>query len=557
MWITFSLSRAGKRIAALALASFVMLQPGYGQQERPADRDRDRGARRESYLPLSPGFKWVLRSPASEKPMVFEVLREDQSGFRLRSTTPWGSSEWTLVEDHGVFLMAAYGAEGRVMPLPNRPAYVDFTRAAGEKWSNGLGEMSILSRDASVASATREYRDCVVFRHTAGKTQLVYTFARGVGYVQFGEGKSAFVLDESSSNLRGAGRSSDVSGRPVPVEEPAPARAQAEPVSLSRSRNRPLFGITPNKFANEPMTVATMTQRFHQTLEAGAGFLVVNGKWSELEPRQGRYEFGSLNTTLAAADEGRLPVSFTLRLIDTIARDEPSDLRGRRWSDGRLQERLLGLIDALAPLLKGRARWFIFGYEIDGYLAKHRDEQRDFVELYRLASERIRQQIPGIQVGSTIMYAGLDMLTGPLADLNRQLDFVSLTYCPMGPDFTVQEPTVLPGDFRHMKQIAAGRQLVFQEIAFPTSPATRSNQEKQAEFYRLAFGEFARDPGAFGAINFMTLADLSDEQGGQYAAYYGQRHNEAFKGTLQSLGMFDAHGQPKKSWFVLRENLRR
>src|SRR5580765_145481 len=94
----------------------------------------------DSYLPLAVGNKWVLRSPNQRKPAVFEVVGRDGSGFLLQSTTPWGSSRWALTDDGGKFFMTAYGngTSGPMMPMPDGPLYLDFTRAPGEKWSNAL-----------------------------------------------------------------------------------------------------------------------------------------------------------------------------------------------------------------------------------------------------------------------------------------------------------------------------------------------------------------------------------------------------------------------------------
>ena len=311
------------------------------------------------------------------------------------------------------------------------------------------------------------------------------------------------------------------------------------------------IGITPNRFANEPLTADVMMARFSQTLDAGAGFLVVNGKWAELEPREGHYTLDSISQALSVAVDASIPISYTLRVIDTIARDVPADLRGKRWSDRELQTRLLRLIDTIVPLIRDRARWFMFGYESDGYFTKHPNEARDFIQLHRLVKERIKQLAPGIEVSSTVTYAGIDQLKGPLQMLNGQLDFLALTYAPLQPDFTVKDPSVLPADFARMKEIAAGRRIVFQEIAYPTSPAARSSEDKQAEFYRLALGELKRDAPAFAAVNFMNLADLSDEDAEQFSSFYGLKGHAAFKGVLQTLGLFDKDGRPKKSWAIL------
>jgi hypothetical protein len=506
------------------------------------------------YLPLAVGQKWILRNPSHQAPVVFEVTGREADGFRMRSTTPWGMSEWVLVEQDGKYSMIAYGVGGPMQPLPTKPVYLDFTRPAGSKWSGALGNLALISRTITVRSATRTYTDCIQIRQESGGN-LLFTFAKGIGYVQFGEGRNAFVIDEAASQV--AGIEAGLGAKPG-APHAASASPPVAPSNLRSARAKRLagsdpfpIGITPNRYANEPLTVEVMMARFAQTLDAGAGFLVANGKWAELEPRKGEYAIDSVHQVLSVAAGADIPVSFTLRVIDTIVRDVPADLRARSWSDQAMRARLLGLIDTIAPLLKGRARWFMFGYEIDGYATKHPREMPEFIELYRLVKARMKQLVPDIPVSCTLTFTGLDQLRGPLKSLNEQLDFLALTYAPLQPDFTARNPSVVPADFAHIKEIAAGRKIFFQEIAYPTSPAARGSEENQAEFYRLALAELKRNSSAFAAVNFMTLADLSDDDAERFASFYGMKGNAAFKGVLQTLGLFDKNGNPKKSWDVL------
>lgn len=508
------------------------------------------------YLPLAVGVRWVLKSPSTPTPAVFEVLERDGAGYKIRSSHPWGSSEWTLERQGEKFVMTAYGQGGTMMPLKDRPVYLDFTRGSGESWSSALGKFKLDSKSQTVKTRDEVFENCVQIRHKAGKSDLVFVFARGVGYVQFGEGSSAFVLDREASRLPGAkpGPSSSAGsapGVPKPRGNPPARRSRAG------AEGKPLFGLTPNKFASEPLTLEVMTKRFNQTVDAGVTFLVGNGEWAQLEPSPGQYDFNSVQQLTAVAGPANLPLSYTLRVVNTIMRDVPKDLQRTSWSDEKMKSRLLKLIDALAPHLKGHVRWFMLGYEIDGYFEKHAKEVEPFVELQGLATRRMKELIPDVKVSTTLTFTSLGELHGRFSALDRQMEFLSLTYLPLKPGFTVNDPSVLPADFARMKEFAAGRKIVFQEIAYPTAPSTNGSQDKQAEFYRLAFQEFARDPAAFAAVNFMNLADLSDDSSRQYANFYGMRGHEPFRGLLQSLGLFDTNGEPKKAWAVLRQNLQR
>lgn len=509
-----------------------------------------------SYLPLAVGNKWVLRNTGDREPVVFEVIRRETDGFVIRSTTPWGSTRWTLSDDGGKFYMTGYGngPTGPMMPLPAGPVYLDFNRAPGDKWSNALGSVTMISKSAVVETPDRTWSDCVQIEHKSKSSKLVSTFAQGVGYVQFGEGNGAYTLDVSSSTLPSAGGSTEPSApglrqREKPSDGPSPAAARP-------SHRGVFFGLTPNRFANEPLTEAVMVNRLQQTVDAGVTYLSGTAKWAELEPSPGEFALDSVSTFLAAAARFNLPVSYTVRVIDTIARDVPDDLKKTKWDDPKMQARALSLIEAIAPLLRDHVGWLSIGYESDSYLAKRPAEINGFTVLHAAIRERVRELLPGIRFSSTFMFSGLGSLTGELKKLNSQLDFLSLTYCPLRPDFTVMDPSVVPADFARMKQVAAGRKIILQEIGYPTAPVTGGSEEKQAEFYRLAFTEISRAPAAFNAVNFMNLADLSRDTVRQFTDYY-QLHTPAFEGVLQTMGLFNEEGEPKKAWAVLQTLLKR
>jgi len=173
---------------------FLAIAPAYAQE----------------YLPLAVGNRWVLRnSKLPDKPFTIEITQQKGEGYRFASTTPWGRSGWTLINRGGKYFMTEYGnSNDQWMPIPDGNLYFDFSSPAGSKWSNQLGVHAVVSTSVQVRSANRTFDHCVQIKHTTGKTDTVFTFGPGVGFVQFGEGAEAFVLDENSSNLPGRRMSS-------------------------------------------------------------------------------------------------------------------------------------------------------------------------------------------------------------------------------------------------------------------------------------------------------------------------------------------------------------
>lgn len=325
----------------------------------------------------------------------------------------------------------------------------------------------------------------------------------------------------------------------------------------AEERPRTLIGITANTFANEGKTPEALFKRFSQTVETGINFISGNGTWAEFERLPGHFTLGSPQFLASTAQNLDLPISFTIRIIDNVNRTVPSDLQGRSFDSPEMVSRLLDLITEVVPIIRGRARWLILGYEVDSYFRNHPEEIRAFSELFRIASRRVKELAPELRVSTGLTYYGLTELTETLPSLNSQLDFLAITYTPLNPDFTVQAASVLPADFARMKTAAAGRKIVLSEIGYPTSGLNHSSEAEQESFYALALSEFSAAPDSFEAGNFMTLADLTEEDAKAYSSFYDPGNQvPLLKSALQTLGMFDANGRGKPAWLLLSSYLR-
>jgi hypothetical protein len=514
------------------------------------------------YLPLAQGKKWVLKNPKQNRPIEIEVLGEQNGEYHVRFTSPWNSADWKLTPRDGMVALTGYGANGQTMPLPADTIFFDFVSKQGRSWTNAAGKLAVVTRGATVNGNGKSYQNCITVRQEAGGSKFLYTFSAGVGFVQFGEGAGAFVLDEGASRMSARASAADAAAPPsTGTRSGGGGFARTAPDRPARSvdshARKPLLGVTVTTFANEEDHPNNLMKRFDQSMQTGVTYISGAGKWTELEPGKGKYKLDSIDFQSHLAQTNGAKMSYTLRLIDTIHKAVPQDLMKKGWMDAEMQKRALRLVDALAPVLRNRVQWFVFGNEIDGYFDKHPDEVRDFVRLYDLVAARLHDAVPGIKVASSVQFGGIDKLNGPLQALNDRFEFLMLTYYPMNGDFTVQEPDAPLRDLPRMKAAANGRQVVLQEIGYPTGSANKSNQDLQARFFRNVFSEMRKDPQTFAAGNVFLMADLRDKFARDLAYYYGITGHEPFRMFLQTLGMFDGDGRPKKSWSVFQSELAR
>ena len=542
-----------KIIGLLAVASLALSLFFFGTSGKTTSARLERSGEGQNYLNLSVGKRWVLRSSTTPKPIELTVLSMENGSYQLEFKNPWVSSVLLLEPVGQKIVLRALTMGGQTKPYPDPPVYWDFGLADGQKWSNTIGTMSVVSRHSTV-QASRTYQDCIQIKEVdPNGTQLFWTFAPGVGFVQFGEGKWAFVLDEKSSDLVGGSAAAPGAARGAtstapPVIPPAGVLPRTAVVTKG-----PWMALAANPAANEPFDAKTVNQRFDQSVRAGVSYVYLSPKWNELEPRPKEYRFKDIDFQIGQAVQHGLPIICNVRVVDTNQRAMPPDLEKRSFNDPQVRERLLALLAALMPRFQNQAKFMLVGNEIDGYFKGHPGEVSEYRELYLVAAKQIKQLQPGTPVSTTITFDGMNVADSLLKPLLDSTDFFSLTYYPLTPDFTVRDPDTVKGDFSRIKAAARDKKILLQEVGYPSSPLNNSSEEKQAALCRNVLQQLRAEKGNFIGAYWFTMSDFPDSVVKDLARYYKLSNADRFKAFLGTLGMFDQRGNPKKSWQVFSE----
>jgi hypothetical protein len=537
------------RLGWIATAASVTLLCLFGIIEFTPKAPAERVGEGQDYLTLAPGKRWVLRSSSSSQPIELRVAAGERGSYQLQFNNPWINSVLLLEPIGQKMLLLALTMGGQTKSYSDPPVYFDFGLPEGQKWSNTIGTMTILSRHRTV-QAGQTYQNCVEIKEVDSTgSQLFWTFAPGVGFVQFGEGKTAFVLDEKSSDLVGK-----TAGSAVPISE------TKRPVTSTESSPRtPVvttgawMALAANPAANQSFDAKTLNERFEQSVHAGVSYVYLSPKWNELEPRPGKYNFKDLDFQISQAVQHGLPLICNVRIVDTNQTAMPADLEKRSFNDPQLRERLLSLLAALMPRFQGRAKYMLIGNEIDGYFKGHPGEVADYRDLYLAAATRLKQLQPDTAVSTTITFDGMSVADGLLKPLMDVTDFFSLTYYPLTPDFAVRDPDSVQGDFARIKVAAHNKKILLQEVGYPSSPLNKSSEEKQAALCRNVLNQLRTHKEDFIGAYWFTMCDFPDSVVQNLAKYYQLADADRFKGFLGSLGMFDQRGNPKKSWLVFSQ----
>jgi hypothetical protein len=498
-----------------------------------------------NYLPLDQGRRWVLRSPASSKPIVLEVIASKADVVQLLFDNPWISSELRLLAREGRIYVTALTMNGQTADLPPGTLYWDITAAEKQTYASSIGQYQIVSRHKTVKAMGRAFQDCVEIEETNKKgDKLYWTFAPDTGFIQFGEGKDAFILE----SVTAGGKS----------REPAPPKVFASPRSSAAVPPRAgaiRVALAANPFANEDFTPRSVQARFRQAREAGVNLIYISPKWNEIETSREKYKFSDIDYQIGQAVHDNLPAILHIRVIDTNQRAMPSDLTGKHFDDEETGKRLDKLLDAVIGRLEGRVHHFLLGNEIEGYFKQHPGEVQAYAKLVARGAARIKSRVADAQISVSTTVAGIEN-TGTLRPILDQTTFFALTYYPLSPDFIVRDPSTVDSDFPRILAAAGAKQIFLQEVGCPTSATNGGSEEKQAEFFSRVLDRVSANANRFIGVNFTFMSDFSDSLVKTFSSYYKMPGADRFASFLKSLGMFDDKGRPKKSWPMFERKVR-
>ncbi len=283
---------------------------------------------------------------------------------------------------------------------------------------------------------------------------------------------------------------------------------------------------------------------------AGARGAFNSNTWSALEASQGVYKLTDLFNGLEYLGNKRGFVLLEgIQMLNTTAKETPSDLMGVPFDSPKMKARFHALIDRIRPHLNSHVKYISIGNEVDVYLGTHPSEQSSYENFYADAAKYVKAAAPWVKVGVTFTYDGARGDQHALMQkLNRWSDIVLLTYYPLGDNFVVREPDAPLADLPRMVTLAQGRPLILQEVGYPAAARLDSSDEKQATFVRNVYAAWSRVGGAIPFLNFFLEHDIPQQQCDSFSRYYGLPGNQNFGAFLCSLGLRRVDGRPKAGW---------
>lgn len=282
---------------------------------------------------------------------------------------------------------------------------------------------------------------------------------------------------------------------------------------------------------------------------AGARGMVETQTWSSLEPSPGQYSLQNLQSDLNFQAGRELQTYLGIQVINTVPKEVPTDLMSVSWDDPQMKARFHALLDAIKPLLTPQVAYISIGNEVDRYLSGHPLEWTAYQNFYEDALAYIHQTLPGIRVGVTTTFGGASGgAQASVAALNRMSDVLIFTYYPLGGGFVPNVPQLPTTDFPTMLALAGTKEVVLQEVGYPSSTVISSSEANQAAFVNEFFQAWQNTGQRIPFLSFFLLHDFTPSFCAALNAYYQSPPDPAFQAYLCSLGLRHDDGTEKPAW---------
>jgi hypothetical protein len=289
----------------------------------------------------------------------------------------------------------------------------------------------------------------------------------------------------------------------------------------------------------------------------GAEVVSLSVFWDEIEtePMEYRPDPNWLEIANTYYSSRGVQVSLVISVIDTVNKRVPNDLANTPFDDPAMIERFRGLLDYVFSQIPDlELTSLAIGNEIDGYLGTDTDLWLQYQEFFEATSAYARTLHPGLLIGSKAMLSGL---TGyareELQALNQFSDVIMVTYYPLNDDFTVRDPSVVETDLAEVVAEYEGRPIFVLEAGYPSSSASGSSEEQQADFVSELFRAWDAHASQIPVLFVTWLTDLPQSSVNDLSDYYSLTDHR-FAEYLRTLGLrtYPGSGRDKAAFLVLK-----
>lgn len=291
---------------------------------------------------------------------------------------------------------------------------------------------------------------------------------------------------------------------------------------------------------------------FQLAKSLGSEVTSLSMNWKDIETAPGKYEDPAGNLAIANVYyPQKSKLALYVRAVDTASKMAPADLETVPFTDRKMAERYLKMIDWVFTQIPDVELLFLsVGDEIDLMMGDNKEPYREFGVFLKTVREEIKKKRPNLRVGFTATLYGLtEKVPEELKALNQYSDAVFVSYYPVDEGLGMKEPSAIAADYEALVRKYPNRTIYIEQTGYPTSPFLKSSEAKQREFVRETFRAWDTHASHIKYISFAWLTDLPQTSLDAYKEYY-KTSDKTLLEFLRTLGLrtYPGSGQDKEAF---------
>lgn len=315
----------------------------------------------------------------------------------------------------------------------------------------------------------------------------------------------------------------------------------------------------------------------------GAQFQTFHLNWNDIEDGGSGSTSGAFSSVYTAYLDAlnstavTTGIKITLRIhpVDVPGKVVPSDLAGVRFNNANMISRYTNMLNHVFQHLSPQnITRLVVGNEIDGFNPGSDTNfwLPDYVTFLEGIKDYLNSNVnySGIKLGFVITYRGAtdrslliptfantpapDIFSGWLQ--STKIDFVGITYYPLNADFTAKSNTLVAGVFDSIASFTS-KPIHIEEVGYPTSTSINGSEQNQAEFFCEVFKAWDKHALAIPSLAILRMMDTTLSRANETADTYGLTGNSNFIEYIRTLGLRNVDNQPKSSFSIIQDELKK
>jgi hypothetical protein len=331
-----------------------------------------------------------------------------------------------------------------------------------------------------------------------------------------------------------------------PEPASAPAHVRADPPG-------PKIGLAFNVVASRGE--AGFLDSMREQVRMGTEAMALSLNWKEIETSPGMFNLKPVDDNIGLARFIGGEPYFTIKVINTTAREVPGDLAEQPWDSPVMVARFQAFVRAILPRFGNNVPALSIANEADIYFANKPDELDGFVKLIRATKSTLKASAPDLPMGVTTTWEGVKARKSICQTLQQESDFAFLTYYPVKSDYSLYPPTEVRKHLAEMASFTGTKPWILQEIGQPAASGLGASDATQDAFVKESLRVLPEFAPRLKAAVFFSQVDFAPELVTALQSYYGAT-DPRFAAFLGSLGLRDATGKARPALRTLRTFLR-